>query len=148
MKEPTKAGIEFSPGYCEAYTSLTHRGLSATIEANSKVLEGISVMVTDVTDQNFENEVVKSNLPVLVDLWAPWCGPCRIIAPVIDKLADRYTDKFKFCRLNVDEHPQTAAKYTVMAIPTLLFFKDGEVVDTVVGAVPERTLQQKIDELL
>ena len=105
-------------------------------------------MVTDVTDQNFEGEVIKSALPVLVDLWAPWCGPCRMVAPVVDKLAERYTGKFKFCRLNVDENPKTASKYRVMSIPTLMFFKGGEAVDTVVGAVPERVLQSKIEELL
>ncbi len=105
-------------------------------------------MVTDVTDQDFEEEVIKSVLPVLVDLWAPWCGPCPIIAPVVDKLAEKYEGKFKFCRLNVDENPQTASKYKVMSIPTLIFFKGGEAVDTVVGAVPERVLQPKIDGLL
>ncbi len=105
-------------------------------------------MVTDVTDQDFEGEVIKSALPVLVDLWAPWCGPCRMVAPVVDKLAERYTDKFKFCRLNVDENPKTASKYRIMSIPTLMFFKGGEAVDTVVGAVPERVLQPKIEELL
>ena len=105
-------------------------------------------MVTEVTDQDFEEEVIKSVLPVLVDLWAPWCGPCRIVAPVVDKLAERYEGKFKFYRLNVDENPQTASKYKVMSIPTLIFFKGGEAVDTVIGAVPERVLQPKIDELL
>ena len=105
-------------------------------------------MVTDVTDQDFEGEVIKSALPVLVDLWAPWCGPCRMVAPVVDKLAERYTGKFKFCRLNVDENPETASKYRIMSIPTLMFFKGGEAVDTVVGAVPERVLQPKIEELL
>ncbi len=105
-------------------------------------------MVTDVTDQDFEEEVIKSTLPVLVDLWAPWCGPCRMVAPIIDKLAESYEGKFKFRRLNVDENPQTASKYRVMSIPTLIFFKDGEAVDTVIGAVPEQALQPKIDELL
>ena len=105
-------------------------------------------MVIDITDQNFEDEVIKSALPVLVDLWAPWCGPCRIVAPVVDKLAERYEGKFKFCRLNVDENPQTASKYRVMSIPTLMFFKGGEAVDTVIGAVPERALEPKIDGLL
>ncbi len=105
-------------------------------------------MVTDVTDQDFEEEVIKSTLPVLVDLWAPWCGPCRMVAPVVDKLAERYKGRFKFCRLNVDDNPQTGSKYKVMSIPTLIFFKNGEAVDTVIGAVPERALQPKIDELL
>ena len=105
-------------------------------------------MVMDVTDQTVENEVVKSSLPVLLDLWAPWCGPCRMVAPVIEKLETQYEKKVKFCRLNVDENPQTAAKYRVMSIPTLMFFKIGEEVETDVGAVPERTLQSKLDELL
>jgi len=105
-------------------------------------------MVIDVTDQNFEEEVVKSDLPVLVDFWAPWYRPCLMVAPVVEKLAERYNDRFKFCRLNVDENPQTAAKYSVMSIPTLLFFKDGEAADTVIGAVPEQALQSKIEELL
>jgi len=106
------------------------------------------VMVIDISDQNFEDEVLKSTLPVMVDLWAPWCGPCRMIAPVVEKLAEKYDQKFKFCRLNVDENPQTASTYRVMSIPTLMFFKDGKVVDTVTGAVPEGALQPKIEELL
>ena len=105
-------------------------------------------MVLDVTDQNFEEEVMKSTQPVLVDLWAPWCGPCRMVAPVVESLAKKYEGKFKFCRLNVDDNPKTAAKYSIMSIPTLLFFKDGNVVDTVIGAVQESALKPKIDELL
>jgi len=105
-------------------------------------------MVTEVTDQNFEEEVIKSNLPVMVDLWAPWCRPCLMVAPVVDKLAEKYKGRFKFCRMNVDESPRTATKYRIMSIPTLLFIKNGQVVDTVIGAVPERTLQPKIEALL
>ena len=82
------------------------------------------MMVKDITDQNFEEEVIKSTVPVLVDLWAPWCGPCRMIAPVVDRLAKKYGGRFKFCRLNVDENPKTASAYRVMSIPTLMFFKD------------------------
>jgi thioredoxin 1 len=108
----------------------------------------MNIMVIDVSDQNFENEVIKSELPVLLDLWAPWCGPCHMVAPVIDGLAGKYNGRVKFCRLNVDENPQTAAKYRIMSIPTLMFFKDGQVADTVIGAVPERILQPKIDALL
>jgi len=105
-------------------------------------------MVIEVTDQNFEDEVIKSTLPVLVDLWAPWCRPCLMVAPVVDSLAEKYNGRVKFCRLNVDENPRVAARYRIMSIPTLMFFKGGEVVDTVIGAVPERALQPKIDELL
>jgi len=105
-------------------------------------------MVLDISDQNFEEEVLKSTLPVMIDLWAPWCAPCRMIAPVVDKLAEKYDKRFKFCRLNVDEHQQTASTYRIMSIPTLMFFKDGKVVDTVIGAVSERVLQPKIEELL
>ena len=104
-------------------------------------------MVADISDQNFETEVIKSNLPVVVDLWAPWCGPCRMVGPVVEKLAEQYQGKVKFCKLNVDENQQTAAKYSVMSIPTLLFFKDGQVADTVIGAVPEQVLKPRIDAL-
>ncbi len=105
-------------------------------------------MVIEVTDQNFEEEVIKSSLPVMVDLWAPWCRPCLMVAPVVDKLAESYNGRFKFCRLNVDQNPQTATRYRIMSIPTLMFFKDGKAVDTVIGAVAEQVLQPKIEELL
>lgn len=105
-------------------------------------------MVIDVTDQNFDDEVLKSTLPVLIDIWAPWCGPCRMIAPVVEKLAEKYDQRFKFCRLNIDQNPQSATNYQIMSIPTLIFFKDGQMVDQVVGAVPERVLEPKIEALL
>jgi len=105
-------------------------------------------MIKNLTDKEFEQEVIKSDLPVLIDLWAPWCGPCRMIAPVVEKLSAQYDGKFKFFRLNIDENPQTPARYRVMSIPTLMFFKDGAAVDMVVGAVPERAITPKIEALL
>jgi thioredoxin 1 len=104
-------------------------------------------MVLEVTDQTFDQEVLKSPLPVLVDLWAPWCGPCRMVGPVVDALEKKNMGKLKFCKVNVDENQKTASAYNVMSIPTLIFFKNGKAVDTVVGAVPEAVLQQKIDKI-
>ena len=105
-------------------------------------------MVTDVSDQNFEAEVLKSDLPTMVDMWAPWCGPCRMLGPVVEKLGEDFEGKVKVCKLNVDENPQTASTYGVMSIPLVLFFKDGQKVDESLGAVPEDVLRPKLEALL
>ncbi len=105
-------------------------------------------MVNEINDQNFENEVIKSATPVVVDFWAAWCGPCRMLAPLTEKMAEDYTGKVKFCKINVDENPQTAMKYGVMSIPTLIFFKNGQQKDKSIGAVPEATLKPKVEALL
>lgn len=104
-------------------------------------------MAFQFTDANFKTEVLESDMPVLVDFYADWCGPCKMMAPVISELADEYQGIFKIGKLNVDEAQQTAGAYRVMSIPTMIIFKDGQPVDTVVGAVPKKSLQDKLDKL-
>ena len=99
------------------------------------------------TDDNFESEVLHSDQPVLVDFWATWCGPCRTIAPTIEEIASDYDGKAKVVKLDVDSNPQTAMKYGIRSIPSLLFFKDGKPVDQMVGVVPKKVLAEKLDAL-
>jgi thioredoxin 1 len=105
-------------------------------------------MILEINDQNFENEVIQSKTPVIVDFWAPWCGPCRMLAPVTEKLANTYVGRVKFCKINVDENRESALKYRVMSIPTLIFFKDGKQKDSSLGAVPETAIKAKIEALI
>ena len=100
-----------------------------------------------ITDQNFEEEVLKSNTPVLVDFWAPWCTPCKIVGPIVEELAKEYAGKVKVGKMNVDEN-QTAGQYGIMSIPTLLIFKNGQPVESVVGAQSKDTIKQKMDSVL
>ena len=101
-----------------------------------------------VTTSDFEQTVLQSPIPVLVDFWAVWCGPCKMIAPHVDALASEYEGRVKVMKVNVDEEPDIAQKYGIMSIPTLLFFKDGKVVDQVVGAVPKSTISGKLEGIL
>lgn len=103
--------------------------------------------VTTLTDDNFKEEVLDAGEPVLVDFWATWCGPCRQIAPIVEDLADEFDGRAKVGKLDVDDNPRTAQEYGVRSIPTLLFFKDGEVVDKVIGAAGKRPLKQTLEEL-
>nr|NP_045133.1 thioredoxin [Cyanidium caldarium]P37395.1 RecName: Full=Thioredoxin; Short=Trx [Cyanidium caldarium]AAF12961.1 unknown [Cyanidium caldarium]WDB00256.1 thioredoxin [Cyanidium caldarium]CAA79820.1 thioredoxin [Cyanidium caldarium] len=101
-----------------------------------------------VTDFSFEKEVVNSEKLVLVDFWAPWCGPCRMISPVIDELAQEYVEQVKIVKINTDENPSISAEYGIRSIPTLMLFKDGKRVDTVIGAVPKSTLTNALKKYL
>ena len=101
--------------------------------------------VKAVSDANFDDEVLKAEGPVLVDFWAPWCGPCKMIAPVIEKLAERFEGRLKVCKLNTDESPQTAGKLGIQGIPTLMVMKGGQEVERLVGFMPEPALVEKIE---
>ncbi len=105
-------------------------------------------MTLEVTDSNFDELVLNSDKPVLVDFWAEWCGPCRMVAPIVAELSEDYKDKAVIAKMDVDSNPGTSVKYGIRNIPTILFFKKGEVVDKQVGAVPKTILASKLDAIL
>lgn len=102
----------------------------------------------EVTDKNFEQEVLKAKETVLVDFWAPWCGPCQFTSPIVEELGQEYKGKIKVAKVNVDENPAIAQKYMVMSIPTFLFFKGGIIVDSMIGAAPKDEFVRRIDKML
>jgi len=105
-------------------------------------------MIQEITDKNFKEEVLKSTLPVLVDFWAPWCGPCRMVAPVVEEMAEKYKGRLKVGKLNVDNNTLIASQFEVMSIPTLIIFNGGKVAERIVGAVSFSKLKAKIDDCL
>ena len=104
--------------------------------------------ITEVTDSNFQAEVIESEVPVLVDFWAPWCGPCRMVAPVLEEIASEKGDALKIVKLNVDDNQQTAAQFEVLSIPTLILFKHGQVAAKVIGALPKKRLEAELEPAL
>ncbi len=101
-----------------------------------------------VTDQQFEGEILKSEIPVLVDFWAPWCAPCHIVAPALEEIAKKFSGKIKVAKMNVDDNRDTPGSYGIMSIPTLIFFKNGEIVDRIIGAVPQARLEEVVQKVL
>ncbi len=102
----------------------------------------------DISDANFDSDVLGSSLPVLVDCWAPWCGPCRLVGPVLEELASEYAGRVKIRKLNVDENPNTASRYGIRSIPTMLFFKDGKKVNSLVGALPKEQIERHLKSIM
>lgn len=108
----------------------------------------ITMALEALTDGEFEEKVVKATTPVVIDLWAEWCHPCKMIEPHVKELAEKYSDKIKIYKLNVDENPKTPSRFSVMSIPTLLFFKNGKEAGRIIGAVPKHHIEEKIKEIL
>ena len=111
-------------------------------------MENSELLEVEVNGNNFQQEVLESSIPVLVDLWAPWCMPCRMISPIVEELGNDNQGKLKVCKLNTDENQNIAARYGIQGIPTLLFFKNGQEVDRIVGVTPKPIIQKKLDAIL
>jgi thioredoxin 1 len=120
----------------------------AAVSAKMKGFEKMAADIVEVSDSSFDTEVINAQKPVLVDFWAPWCGPCKAIGPVIRDLSKVYGDQIKFAKCNVDENPMTPGKFGIKAIPTLIFFKDGKVAEQIVGMVPKARLEETLKTVL
>lgn len=107
-----------------------------------------SAGILDLNDSTFESEVLKSESPVLVDFWAPWCGPCRILAPVVEEIANSYTGRIKVGKINVDDNQETTMQYGIRSIPTLILFKNGKALDQIIGAVPKSEIEKMVKKAL
>jgi thioredoxin 1 len=150
-------GIHFgSPKPVDRHTPWGYRdptiqrkpGMSTRLARVSKGRKATMAEVREITDANFENDVIKSELPTLVDFWAPWCGPCRMVKPIVEELSEEYAGKVNFMKMDTDENPQIPTKYGIRSIPSLLIFQGGELKGTIVGFRPKSDLKTRIDEAL
>ncbi len=142
--------IEIRCPYCKTVNRVSKSKIRAGLTPKCGKCKELLPMAKEpmvITDANFQAEVEKSSLPVLVDCWAPWCGPCRMLSPIVDQLAEEMAETVKVSKLNVDDNPQTAAKFGIMSIPTLLMFKEGKVVDKMVGVQPKAAIVERLKKL-
>lgn len=126
---------------------ISERPVCGKCKAPLSVGQGLDRPV-DITDATFDSEVLSNRGTVLVDCWAPWCGPCRMVGPVLEQLAREYAGRIKIAKLNVDENPQTASRYAIRSIPTMLLFNRGEMIDSLVGALPKQEIERRLQALL
>ena len=151
-RQGKKLEVTIPPGTVDGNTVKLTNALKVTDGRAGDILITVRVGeaqagVLGISDGTFKQEVLSSSLPVIVDFWAPWCGPCRMIGPIMEKLSTQYAGKIKFCKINVDENPQSAAQYQAMSIPLLVFFKGGSEAGRSVGALPESALRSKIESI-
>jgi thioredoxin 1 len=142
-------GLAVPVGIRMLTNSESRRGLAVVrLPMDMKGKEHLGMVAAQVTDSTFKTEVLESKIPVLVDFWAPWCGPCRMVSPVVEEIAEQYAEQVKVVKVNTDENPSTASQYGIRSIPTLMIFKEGQRVDMVVGAVPKTTLANTLEKYL
>jgi len=140
LRPATRRGIYFSLKYL---ICSDHHGIVSAIISDGRL--PMSSKIVHVSDESFEEEVLNADIPVLIDYWAEWCGPCKMIAPILDELAEEYSERVKIAKLNIDDNPETPPKYGIRGIPTLMIFKDGHVEATKVGAVSKSQLTDFIE---